>query len=326
MIYICHEPWFYLWNSLCPARYSGDEFLRFYFQTFSFRWLRIAPKDVLDGLPQPLARSDLKQGFRKIMRLKAESLGKARYGEKTPAHTKFLGEIFDDFPDARVIVIIRDPRSTVASVRKMPWGSKSDLANCTTFEGMRKNITRFEERILLVRLEDLQSEPEQTMRRVLDFVGEEWSDAVLEHSAHNPDPEDMPDVPWLRQSSRPLVRQEPGPTGIDPARIKVIEMICGRSMKQFDYPRANETDAPGQIQTFARLLSEVPGALSFALTAARRFRALQDPTSWGDSIASYGHVFHGFNPEWESEHANFEFPSAPALIQAPRVTQSEVAS
>ena len=63
------------------------------------------------------------------MRSKAEQRHKPRYGDKNPLDTHNLPRILADFPDARIVYIMRDPRPTVMSFNRMPFGTSSSLLN-----------------------------------------------------------------------------------------------------------------------------------------------------------------------------------------------------
>src|SRR5262245_4780151 len=86
-IYICHETSFYFWERFLPGSVSGDDFLRRFFWTFNFRWLAIDPRAVLARLPSHFPREQAGLAFEAIMRLKAASYSRVRYGDKTPAHS-----------------------------------------------------------------------------------------------------------------------------------------------------------------------------------------------------------------------------------------------
>ncbi len=312
-IYITHEPWFYVWNSLCPEDVTGDRFLEYYFNTFSFRWLRLPPSVVLKALPKALPREDLYVAFREIMYQKAAELGRTRYGEKTPANTDYLGNIYRDFPDAKVVIMIRDPRSTVDSTRRMVWGSQSDLANCIAYERSRIKVDKFKDRVLFVKLEDLRLKPETEMRRVLEFVGEPWDDAVLHHAVNNPAPGDMPPVPWLRSAAEPLVSAEVRLPNMTPRRVRLIETVCRSSMKRFGYERSKFEDSPGIANVAGLFLSDLPQAVLYLSRVTRLFGRLKDPKSWR-THAIYIRMYDGLNPRWWRNNADIQIPTPPELI------------
>jgi len=99
------------------------------------------------------------------MREKAALYGKPRFGDKTPGHAVCLPEIFTDFPDARVVHVVRDPRETVQSLQRMPWTPPSLVFNALYLADERNQIAKWRNRILEVRLEDLLAQPRPTMKR-----------------------------------------------------------------------------------------------------------------------------------------------------------------
>jgi len=312
-IYITHEPWFYVWLGLCPRTMSGDEFLRAYFRTFSFRWLRLDPAAVMGVLPSPLPRGSVHLGFRAIMKLKAAAFGRQRWGEKTPGHIDHLPEIFRDFPDARVIVMVRDPRTAVDSTRRMVWGSESDLANSLAYVSGLRNAAPFRDRVLSVKLEELRQEPERAMRRVLDFVEEPWDGAVLDHASNNPDPMDMPPVPWLQTATEPLRGVDTRLRAMEPDRVRLIETVCRASMRRHGYQPAERRTITGSVRTWLRLAAEAPEAARHVWRLTRRFMALRNPALWDSPMARYGYLFEGLNPAWWAENEGFVFPTPPEL-------------
>ena len=171
-IYLTHEASFYLWESAFPWRKrSPEDYTRHYLQTFSFKWLRLDPRPILEKLPQPLEREQVPVLYTEIMKAKAAEYGKVRFGDKTPSHTGKLQQIFRDYPDARVVRIVRDPRGVVKSLSRMPWASRSIIAGSLHCEIERKQAARFKDRILAVRFEDLLADTRRVMHEVLDFVG-----------------------------------------------------------------------------------------------------------------------------------------------------------
>jgi hypothetical protein len=89
-------------------------------------------------------------------------------------------------PGLPVVHIIRDGRDVVASHRDR-WGSLSALkavrkwpwyVRAARAAGARLSA---EGRYYEVRYEDLVTDPETTLHKLLDFLGEPWDDAVLQH-------------------------------------------------------------------------------------------------------------------------------------------------
>ncbi len=112
--------------------------------------------------------------------------GKQRWAEKTPGYTFHLEYIAELFPDAQYVHVIRDGRDVVASFRDR-WGYRAGLraANSVWREsvvrardfGARLPRGRYHE----LRYEALVADPEQEMRGLLAFLGEEWDPQVLRY-------------------------------------------------------------------------------------------------------------------------------------------------
>ncbi len=296
-IYICHELTFYTWESLFPAGRNGSAFLAHYLRTKSFKRLRLDPAAVTASLPEQLARRDVGLALRQIMRLKAASLGRVRYGDKTPLNVGHLDRIYADFPNARVVVMARDPRTNVPSLSLRPFGSSSDLANCITYVGARRNAWPFRDRALIVRLEDLQREPRSVMGAVLDFVGEEWSEDVLDHVNNRVDPLDVPALDWYAHSLTPLERPTDDLSTLSPERVRLIESMTHKSMQELGYARLEMASPPSRARTALRIMSEVPEALRFWWTITRIVRRLRDPSRWGVDDARLNALVRRVNPK-----------------------------
>lgn len=115
----------------------------------------------------------------------AERHGKRRWGEKTPLHTWHVDDMARVFPDAQFIGVVRHPYGTIASNMTR---FKSRLARATwqwaqPAKELVRQADRLPERFVIVRYEELVRRPEPVLRELLEWLGEPWSPAVLEHHA-----------------------------------------------------------------------------------------------------------------------------------------------
>jgi hypothetical protein len=158
------------------------------------------------------------------------------------------------------------------------------------------------------------------MRRVLDFVGEEWNAAVLDHAANNPAPGDMPPVPWLRNASEPLVSTEMRLPNMAPERIRLIELVCRTSMERYGYQPAALESAPGRAGTIARIASEVPETARYIWRVIRMFNNMHEARKWGS--LPYVKMYEGLNPPWWAENKDLALPKPPDLIEEPALPEA----
>lgn len=197
-IYISNEASYYLVAQ--KARSSG-EWLDSYRKIISYRWMKFPAQDVEQRVPRDLPKEKIHQAFDTLMRIKADQYGKRHYGDKTPTHALHVDRILRDFPKARIVHIVRDPVATVASMKHMPWMPQSVVLISLMLAAQMRKVRNFHKQILEIRLEDLLASPESVLRKVLDYIEEDWDDKVLHHQDHAPQ-DDMPPFPWFVTAKR----------------------------------------------------------------------------------------------------------------------------
>lgn len=105
-----------------------------------------------------------------LLRRYAAAHGAKRWGEKTPYHVSFLPQIMADFPNARIIHLVRDGRDVLESRRRMVWGPKSALGVARQWKQQVDACRRFftdrdDPRLMEVRYCDLVADASaQTMK------------------------------------------------------------------------------------------------------------------------------------------------------------------
>jgi hypothetical protein len=111
--------------------------------------------------------------------------GKQRWGEKTPFHSRHMAEMAAVFPDAVFVGIVRHPGAVVHSlVSKFHYTAADAVAywDGTNKEILRRGLELEDHRFVLLRYEDLVTRPEPTLRELVDFLDEPWSDDLLRHN------------------------------------------------------------------------------------------------------------------------------------------------
>ena len=115
--------------------------------------------------------------------------------EKTPHNLlgmELLGRLF---PRARFLHVVRDGRAVAASLVKQEWvypGTGElvpyckDHGSAARYWGemiteVRTQALTVQDRYMEVIYEELVTQPEQVMRKVLAFVGQPWEDQVVHH-------------------------------------------------------------------------------------------------------------------------------------------------
>ena len=114
----------------------------------------------------------------------AERAGKTRWGDQTGLIERYADQALAAYPGAKMIHMIRDPRDRYeASIAMWPNG-KGRCGGATarwkySVALMKRNLARYPDRYLPVQYEKLVRQPEETLRRVCEFIGESYTPEML---------------------------------------------------------------------------------------------------------------------------------------------------
>ncbi|MBV2234899.1 MAG: sulfotransferase [Sterolibacterium sp.] len=309
-IYISEEVCYHFWlrNS------QGDFRKRLYafFHSFSYAWLRMDPRVVLDGLPKNFDQQHAAQIYLRVLQCKAGQYGKTRYGEKGPLLIEDLDQLLQEYPQARIIHMMRDPRAVVYSHYTMPWSTSSFIgANLMVHHNMR-TLQRYQDRLLTVKLEDLLAAPEAQLRRILDYIGVPWSEQVLHHTDHLPENDGIP-FPWLMEASRrPQQKKLSWREGIPPVWIHLTQRWNRDTFQRYGYEPLPLASPPSLLQQAAAILMDLPSLLMTGLRYVRMVAGfLLIPKT---RTATYQTLLHSLNPAaWQRQGWSPELPEPPAV-------------
>jgi hypothetical protein len=160
-------------------------------------------------------------------------------------HIEHHGDrIFAEFPDAKVIQMVRDPRDRYASVRKR-FGKDTPRLGASTARWLRairhgqRNLKRYPDNYRIVRYESLASNPEDTLREICAFIGEDYAPEMLAMKGANEYRESGGNSSFDKIepgviSTRAIGRFQ---TVLTSAEIAFIQMICGPEMTAYNYQK-----------------------------------------------------------------------------------------
>lgn len=231
-----------------------------------------------------------------LVALPAADVGKRRWAEKTPRHLDFLGPIRAAWPDAAIVHLVRDPRSRAVSMSRVPFGPGSQIANL--LDGIRRerragSAVDADPKLLTIRLEDLQVDPEATLRRVCAFLGETYDPAMLTPSEGAPA---VPDGEWWKRSATGPVSatgqsswQQEMPQDVQ----RFASLYCARQLERHGYPGARAPRSTVVVVPMGSGIIEDHESVALALAAQdvvigglgrvtwRRLRRARTLVYWG---------------------------------------------
>jgi len=172
--------------------------------------------------------------------LYAEGAGKPRWGDKRPRYAMFIGAIFDLFPDAQFVNVVRDPRGAVASQIPMGW-DPPDVALAASIANWEASIERVDafarrlrpDQLLDLRYEDLVREPEREVRRICAFAGLAAGATVAATlAASRQGRRSTPEAVGEPISPAPIASWR---ERLAPADVALVEHVAAPSLERFGY-------------------------------------------------------------------------------------------
>jgi hypothetical protein len=227
--------------------------------------------------------------FRVMLEEYARKQNKPRWGEKTPEHYRHIDRLFEWFPDARVVHMLRDPRAVCASLLTVPWRTQAGTG-VRRFEpvSLRRSRRiyhdavvwrdsylnyhtnwRNDARVRVFWYEDLVQNPAEAAGAVCEFLDEPFDPEMVvgrSWEAVPPPPRgaDSTLLDWryhhVRQTLGKIttVSMNKWRTQLSAWEVSVIEHICGDTMERCRY--APEQNGGGSAMVRSMGVAALAGA------------------------------------------------------------------
>lgn len=177
--------------------------------------------------------------------------GETRWLEKNQLQWRAIPAFLDSVGDGRAIVLLRDPRSVLASFKRFTTAPQpaylGAVFNC--LDCMTRLRTLHDERVLVLRYEDVLADPDAARAQVFGHVG---ADPALAAPREAATMRDAYGRPWRHNSafherSREAIdtaaAADRGRRTLTPAEIVFVERVCGEAMRAWGYePEARRAD------------------------------------------------------------------------------------
>lgn len=198
---------------------------------------------------------DLRHPYQTLLDVWTQRHGKARWGEKTPGNLFYVDVIAEMFPAASFVYVVRDPRAGVASMQKTDFFPEDVAFNAMTRRKhadvgpalLRKHVAP--ERWTTVRYEDLVREPEATLRRICEVIGEDYEPQMLQYhrSASDYMKEEAAST-FNAAATRPVTASkiDAWQSRLSACEIAMIETVCAGEMREHGYAFMRPALSAGQ--------------------------------------------------------------------------------
>ncbi|WP_326635698.1 sulfotransferase [Streptosporangium sp. NBC_01755] len=234
-----------------------------------------------------------------VLRAYAARHGKPRWGDKRPSYFQYTDVLLRLFPDAQFVHLVRDGRDCVASLKEMPWYNGSVYSAVSAWaeaiDFARHGAPRLPEGSYHeLRYEDLTAEPEAHLRRLCEFLGEDFHPAMC-------DPAAVAGIAvparktWHVRTHGEVTTARTGSwrERLDPGEISLCESVLGDRLETYGY----ELSGAPRIET-SRLVSYERTAAKRKLARVKRvtfdrLMRLREPNPLGARLTSAQIVLAG---------------------------------
>jgi hypothetical protein len=196
--------------------------------------------DRLAGEFQAEGRRTVRDIVAALFEKNAAGEGKARWGDKTPYYGMHIPKLLEWFPDAQFIHLVRDGRDVALSL----FARRHDFSIYNTYfagkywqqfvevgreHGARLRPTQY----LEIRYEDILQEPRSALRRICEFLREDFTDAVVDFKPAG----EAGKTPLLQ---KPVQADNAGKwrRALTPRQVRLFEAAAGTTLERFGYPLA----------------------------------------------------------------------------------------
>lgn len=103
---------------------------------------------------------------------------KKRFAEKTPRHIFCINSIYSQYPESKVILMLRDGRDVACSIK-----ARTKDFNLAVDRWINDNLEGYKywdnPNLKVVKYEDLISNSEKTLKKLMEFLGEDYTEKIL---------------------------------------------------------------------------------------------------------------------------------------------------
>lgn len=209
------------------------------------RNLRVTVADVMDEVRKRQERVGLIHIFESLVA--AMSPDRAVLGEKTPGHVLWWEQLTASRDDLRLLCVVRDPRAVMVSQRSVPWGEPDPHALAERWLIHQRMVTDAErllgdDRCLVVRYEDVVSDPDGHRDRIAAFLGVSSDTAVLSEELIERHPLFTRRERWKRPATDDITtdRTDVWRTQLSDEDVEIVEATCSPLMSAFGYERTTK--------------------------------------------------------------------------------------
>jgi len=142
-------------------------------------------KQIIDNAV--LSDFELKKTFYEILKKYSEKNNSKILGEKTPAHLEYIEILNKWFPNAKFIIIYRDPRDVCLSLKNVPWNNGNSETNARRWNryielsNKYKQNNQISSKLLEIQYEELILTPISIIKKICSHIEVSYEEQMLKY-------------------------------------------------------------------------------------------------------------------------------------------------
>ncbi len=171
----------------------------------------------------------------------AQLHGKPAWGDKTPLYVEYLDEVKRVFPEARIVVLVRDGRDVALSLLRVPFGPANVWAAAhmwrSAVEAGEHAQRRYGRDVMTVAYEKLVAEPQALVPEICRFAGIAYESAMLAVEESPPGLLASGQEAWFQQLYAGINANSVGKwrRGMSASQQAVFTSVAGDALRRHGY-------------------------------------------------------------------------------------------
>lgn len=173
----------------------------------------------------------------------SEQRGRERWGDKMATFRRCMPVVFELFPTARIVHIIRDGRDVASSLLPLSFGPNTAYVAAKKWRNFVEHGLDFAARhplqVYTLRYEDLVDDPEKYLREICEFIGEPFNEEMLQF--HKSGTSRVPRKEIHGQLNKPVNKERAArwKRDLTADQVRVFEAVAGPVLDRLNYEVVN---------------------------------------------------------------------------------------